>query len=310
MIKMDLSIIIPVYNEEGNIKPLYNQLSLVLRKLSEDYEIIFVDDGSTDRTLEHLYQLHRKDEHICVIQFQRNFGKAAALMAGFKHARGNIIITMDGDLQDDPKEIPRFIRKIKEGYDLVSGWKFKRKDPITKTIPSKFFNWLTATLTKVRLHDMNCGFKAYRKEVVQNLRIYGELHRYVPVLAYWKGYKIGEIKVHHHPRVHGRSKYGVERLIKGFLDLITVKYLMSYTDRPLHFFGPIGLLSTLAGFIIGLYIIILRILTGSIQARYPLLLMGVLLIVIGVQFISLGLLGELIVSTKSTEDNYLIKKIL
>ena len=246
-----------------------------------------------------------KDINVRLIQFQRNFGKAAALSCGFKESKGDMIITMDGDLQDDPKEIPRFIEKLKD-YDVVSGWKFKRHDPITKTIPSKFFNWLTKQITGVNIHDSNCGFKAYRKCVVENLDIYGELHRYIPALAHRKGYSIGEIKVEHHARKHGKSKYGVGRLLKGFLDLITVEFLINYTKRPLHFFGSIGIISSGFGLLICIYLVNLWVQSVRIGDR-PLLMLGILLIIMGVQFIAIGLMGELMVSLNKIDD-YVIKK--
>lgn len=298
-----ISIIIPVMNEQDNIVELYNQLQPVLSKTTEEYEILFIDDGSRDDTVRRIEEI--EDKNIRLIQFQRNFGKAAALSCGFKESKGDIIITMDGDLQDDPKEIPRFIEKLKY-YDLVSGWKFKRHDPIAKTIPSKFFNWLTRTITGVCIHDSNCGFKAYKRRVVKNLDIYGELHRYIPALAHWKGYSIGEIKIEHHARKHGKSKYGTGRLLKGFLDLITVEFLINYTKRPLHFFGSVGVVSGGLGFLICLYLIGLWIQGIRIGDR-PLLTLSILLIIMGVQFISIGLMGELMVSPNKT-DNYVIKK--
>ncbi len=297
-----ISIVIPVMNEQDNVTELYNQLKPVLSKTGE-YEILFIDDGSRDETVKRIEEI--KDKNVRLIQFQRNFGKAAALSCGFKESKGDLIITMDGDLQDDPKEIPKFIEKIKD-YDMVSGWKIKRHDPITKTIPSKFFNWLTKTITGVRIHDSNCGFKAYRRYVVENLDIYGELHRYIPALAHWKGYAIGELKVEHHARKHGKSKYGVERLLKGFLDLITVEFLIKYTKRPLHFFGSIGIISGLFGFLICLYLVNLWIQRVRIGDR-PLLILGILLIIVGVQFIAIGLMGELMVSSNKT-DIYVTKR--
>lgn len=305
---MDISIVIPVYNEQDNIVLLYNGLKKVLSRLNKSYEIIFVDDGSRDSTLKRFEELNRKDKRVRVIAFERNFGKASALMAGFKESKGNIVFTMDGDLQDDAEEIPRFIAEINRGYDLVSGWKFRRYDPWAKTLPSKFFNWLTRIVTGVKVHDSNCGFKAYKSKVIQNLKIYGELHRYIPSLANWKGFKVGEIKVQHHPRKYGKSKYGVERLMKGFLDLVTIRFLAKYTRRPLHFFGPIGILSILLGIIAGAYIFWLWATKQGIGNR-PLLFLAVLLIVVGVQFISLGLLGEMIASASNKED-YVIKKKL
>lgn len=301
-----LSVVIPAYNEERNIPLLCKSLKSVLNKYQ--YEIIFVDDGSLDNTFNMLKTISQKDKKIKVVSFQRNYGKSAALSAGFDIAKGDIIITMDADLQDDPKEIPRFIEKINEGYDLVSGWKFKRRDPLSKTIPSKFFNFLTSVLTKVKIHDINCGFKAYRKNVTKNINIYGELHRYIPVLASLNGYEVGEVKVEHHSRKYGKSKYGTSRLFKGFVDLITVKFLTSYGRKPLHLFGLIGFLCFFLGIISGLYLIVVWFIERGIGDR-PLLMLAVLLVVLGVQFISLGLLGEMVTEDKKKKD-YQIREIL
>jgi glycosyltransferase involved in cell wall biosynthesis len=232
--------------------------------------------------------------------------KAAALSAGFSEATGDIVFTMDADLQDDPEEIPNFINKINQGHDMVSGWKIRRKDPISKTIPSKFFNWLTSLTTGVKVHDSNCGFKAYKKEVVKNINIYGELHRYIPAIAYWKGYKVGEVKVVHHARKFGKSKYGVERLMKGFFDLITVKFLTRYAKRPLHLFGFLGVLCFLVGFITGIYLVA-GWFNGIGIGNRPLLMLCVLFIVTGIQLISIGLLGEMI-NSSSRKDDYVVKK--
>ena len=294
-----LSIVIPVYNEEESIYELYFNLIEVLNNY--DHEIIFIDDGSTDKTFSKINELMKVNLNIFCRSFKINQGKAAALMSGFAMTDGDIIITMDGDLQDDPKEIPKFIEMINEGYDMVSGWKFKRNDPITKTLPSKFFNWLTRKLTKVNIHDSNCGFKAYKKEVVKNLNIYGELHRYIPALVNYKGYKIGEVKVEHHARKFGKSKYGFERLLKGFFDLITVKFIITYMDRPLHFFGKLSFLFGGIGCLIGVYMVYLKILTDTILGKQPLLLLGILLILLSAMFFSLGLISELIIHKKNLE---------
>lgn len=292
-----ISIVIPMYNERDSVKPLYEQLISVLSKL-ENYEIIFIDDGSTDETIERIKEIN--DKNVRVIQFQRNFGKAAALSCGFSNAKGDIIITMDGDLQDDPKEIPRFLEELKK-YDMISGWKFERHDPINKIIPSKLFNWLSVKITGINIHDSNCGFKGYRSYVIKDINLYGELHRYIPALVHWKGYSIGEIKVVHHARIYGKSKYGVGRLIKGFLDLITVKFLMSYTNRPLHLFGSIGVISVFFGMVICFFLIYEWLRGISIGDR-PLLTFGILLIITGIQFVSLGLIGELITSKQKNKD--------
>jgi len=307
----ELSVVIPVYNEGENLNSLYSQLKSVLENLGKAYEIILVDDGSTDDSFLIMERLHGEDHNVKVIQLRRNFGKAVALSAGFTWVQGKIIITMDADLQDDAREIPNFIKKLNEGYDLVSGWRFKRRDPVSRTFPSRLFNSLTATLTGVKVHDFNCGFKAYRKEVIESLDLYGELHRYIPALAHWKGFNVGEIKVEHHPRAHGKSKYGVERLFRGLTDLFTVMFLTKYMKKPLHLFGAVGVFLLLIGFIINAYLAILKfVLRQGIGGR-PLLLLGVLLMLIGFQIISTGLVGEMIVSTRDKgEKGYVVRKVL
>ena len=296
---MKLSIIIPAYNEEDNILPLYKEiLKNIPKKYS--YEIIFIDDGSTDSTLKNIKAI--KDKNIKSISFRKNFGKAEGLNTGFKEATGDIIITMDADLQDNPKEIPNFIKKINEGYDLVSGWKYNRLDPLGKRVPSKLFNKLTRILTRVNLHDFNCGFKAYKKEVAKSLNLYGEMHRYIPAMASWQGFKVGEIKVDHRERVHGVSKYGWERLIKGLLDLCTITFLGSYQRSPLHLFGTIGLAATAEGILIGTYLTI-KWFEGYPLSNRPLLLLAVLLIVLGIQILSLGLIAEMINYNKYYKEN-------
>ena len=297
-----ISIIIPVHNEEENILELYERLYRTLSLIEKTYEIIFIDDGSTDNTFEKIESI--KDCKVKVVRFQRNYGKAAALSCGFKKSKGDIVITLDGDLQDDPKEIPRFIDELKK-YDMVSGWKSKRQDPVSKTLPSRFFNWLTRFISGVKINDFNCGYKAYNNYVVKNINLYGELHRYIPALAYWKGYTVGEIEVEHHPRIHGESKYGVERILKGILDLITVTFLMMYKKRPLHMFGGIGFLLGFSGVFISVYLMLLW-LTGVEIGDRPLLMLGILLTVIGAQFVSLGLIGELITNSRNNDD-YIIK---
>ena len=299
-----LSIVIPLYNEEKNIPILYSILRRVLHQVGKSYEIIFIDDGSYDKSLEELMKVKVHDSNVKIIQFQRNFGKAAGLSAGFKEASGDIVITMDADLQDRPEEIPKLLNKIEQGYDLVSGWKYKRYDSIGKKVPSKIMNILAKILSGARIHDFNCGLKAYRNEVVKNMNIYGELHRYIPALAHWKGYKVGEVKVVHKKRKYGRSKYGLFRL-KGVFDLITIKFLNTYGKKPLHFFGTLGALSAFLGFVIGLKLAFDWLRKIPIGNR-PLLILAVLLIVIGIQFVSLGLIGEMVSSNK--EEEYIIKK--
>ena len=305
---MEISVIIPIRNEEENIKELYARISDSL-KVIKDHEIIFIDDGSTDGTFNNLNELHENSKDVKVIKFRTNFGKSAALSTGFRHASGDIVITMDGDLQDCPEEIPKFIEKMGDGYDVLVGWRFNRKDPVLKIITSKIFNELTSLLTGVKIHDFNCGFKAFRKEVVKNMDIYGELHRYIPAIAHGKGYRVGEIKVKHLPRVRGKSKYGVFRIVRGFLDLITTSFLMTYGSRPLHIFGSIGLLIFLSGTFICSYLSFLWMRGTSIGDR-PLLMLGVLLIISGIQFISIGLIGEMLVSTPQKHDESYVEKIL
>jgi len=304
-----ISVVIPVFNEEDNVIPLHGKIQDVLDRHERPHEIIFVDDGSRDETFPLIEQLCRKYGHVHGIRLRKNFGKAEAVAAGFHHSKGEIIITCDGDLQDDPEEIPGFLEKIEEGYDLVSGWKQKRQDPFIRRIASKVFNRITGWMSGISLHDFNCGFKAYRREVLSSISLYGELHRYIPVLAHAQGFRICELKVKHHSRKHGKTKYGPERYFRGFFDLLTVILLTRYFRRPLHFFGTIGLLFATAGFIINLYLTVLRILGQGISSR-PLLLLGVLLIVMGVQIFSIGLLGELIIYiTARFKKHYMIQSI-
>jgi glycosyltransferase involved in cell wall biosynthesis len=274
------------------------------------YEIIYVDDGSSDQSFERLREVFKGSASVRAIRFRRNFGKAAALMAGFEAARGHTVITMDADLQDDPGEIPRFLARLEEGWDLVSGWKQDRKDPLSKTLPSKLYNGVTSWLSGVKLHDFNCGYKAYRAEVLQDLRIYGELHRYIPVLAHWKGFRVTEMPVRHHPRRHGRSKYGPGRFPKGLMDLLTVMFLTRYTLRPLHLFGAAGLLAGGAGFLIGVYLIALKIMGEYISQR-PLLQLCVLLMILGMNLVSVGLIGDMIASRSyAAGDAYAVRETL
>ena len=289
-----LSILIPVMNEEGNLPELYRRLSAQLDSIGLPWEIIFVDDGSSDGTWSFIERTNAADARVIGLRHRRNFGKARALADGFAVAQGDVIVTMDGDLQDDPDELPRFLAMLDDGYDLVSGWKQRRQDPLGKTAPSKVFNWTVRTFSGVQLHDFNCGFKAYRREVTENIRLYGELHRFTPVLANAEGFRIGELPVKHHPRTWGSSKYGWSRLTKGFLDLLTVIFLTQYRQRPLHLFGLPGLLSMMLGVAIGLYLSFDKLVMGNPIGTRPLLLLAVLLVVIGAQFFGLGLIGEYI----------------
>ena len=290
-----LSVVVPVHNEERSVEFLYDELAAALEPLGLEWEAVFVDDGSTDGSFGALTRLHAGADNVRVVRLRRNFGKAAALVAGFDQARGETIVTLDGDLQDDPAEIPRLLAKLDEGFDLVSGWKRERRDPLTRRLLSRIFNAVTSRFSGVRLHDMNCGLKAYRTEVVRGLRIYGELHRFMPVLAHYRGYRIAELPVNHRPREHGRSRYGPERYLRGFLDLLTVSFIGRYRHRPLHLFGGLGLGLAAAGLGILVYLTVLKLGGHAIGGR-PLLTLGVLLVVVGLQFFSLGLISEMITS--------------
>ena len=290
-----ISVVIPVHDEERSVALLLDELASVLDGAGLQWEAVFVDDGSTDGTLAALTRLHDAHDAVRVIRLRRNFGKAAALQAGFEEARGDVVVTIDGDLQDDPAEIPRLLAKLDEGFDLVSGWKTRRRDPLTRRIPSRIFNWVTGRISGLRLHDLNCGLKAYRAEVVRGLRIYGELHRYLPVLAHYRGFRVAELPVNHRPREHGRSRYGMERYLRGFLDLLTVTFMGRYRHRPLHLFGGLGLALGAAGTVVLAYLTAIK-LGGAAIGHRPLLTLGVLLVVVGVQLVSLGLLSELLTS--------------
>jgi glycosyltransferase involved in cell wall biosynthesis len=305
--KLGVSVVIPLYNEQESLRELAAAIREELFKLCDrNYEIIFVNDGSTDRSGEILRDMVAGSSRIISLTFRRNVGKSPALAVGFKEAKYGIVITMDADLQDDPKELVNLIAKLDEGYDLVTGWKKKRNDPASKTVPSKFFNMVTSFFAGIKLHDFNCGLKAYRKEVTEALEVYGELHRYLPALAHWKGFRVAEIPVTHHPRKFGKSKFGTSRFFKGFLDLLSIVFVNRYGKRPLHLFGTVGTLLGLVGFAINTYITV-EWFQGIPLSNRPILLLGVLLILVGVQLISLGLLGEMIVknSGKTLEAGYI-----
>ncbi len=284
-------MVVPAYNEAESLPRLYAELTGVLA--AYDYEILVVDDGSTDGSGALLARLAAHDPRLRVIAFARRFGKSQALNAGFCEARGRVVITLDADLQDDPAEIPRFLAAIESGADLVSGWKVQRQDPWTKTVPSRVFNVLARTLTGVPLHDINCGYKAYSRRLVDRIDVYGEQHRVIPAVAWWQGFRVEELPVHHRPRLHGRSKFGAWRFLAGILDLVTVMFLARYNRKPLHLFGLVGLVLTLAGLAISGYMAVLRFQGEAIGSR-PALLLGVLLLVMGLQFVTMGLLGEIV----------------
>ena len=290
-----ITVVVPVYDEELTLVPLYEELEAVFDSSGRAWEVVFVDDGSSDGSFAALTRLHSAHENVRVIRLRRNFGKAAALAAGFAQARGDVVVTIDADLQDDPGEIPRLLAKLDEGFDLVTGWKTKRRDPWLRRALSRLFNAATSRVSGLRLHDLNCGLKAYRAYVLQGLRIYGELHRFLPVLAHYRGFRVAELPVNHRPRAHGRSRYGPERYLRGFLDLLTVTFIGRYRHRPLHLFGGLGFLLGMLGFGVLLYLTVLKA-TGEAIGHRPLLLMGVLLVVVGLQFFSLGLLSEMVTS--------------
>ncbi len=302
-----VSMLIPLYNEEESLNPLYNEIMRMVNANNYSYEIFFVDDGSTDKSLKIIKELAAQDKNVKYISFRKNYGKSAALHLGFKNVSGDIVITMDADLQDDPDEIPNLIKRLGEGFDLVSGWKKVRHDPFIKRHTSKFFNYVTKVTSGIEIHDFNCGLKAYRAPVVKSLNVYGELHRYIPVLADWQGFRIGELAVKHHPRRYGKTKFGISRFFKGFVDLITVLFTTRYIRRPMHLFGFLGALSFLAGIVINAYLSYEWFFQHKALSNRPLLFFGMLLIIVGVQFFSVGLLGEIMVHNFQDEREYSIK---
>src|SRR5437764_10979545 len=290
-----VSIVVPLLNEEATINALYHEVQAALAAVEINWELVYVDDGSTDGSYRELVRLHAAHENVRVVRLRRNFGKAAALAAGIEVAAGELIVTMDADLQDDPAEIPRLLEKLDEGFDIVSGWKCDRQDPFVRRFVSRIYNGATRWATGVALHDMNCGLKVYRAEVFENVRLYGERHRFVPVLAHHLGFSVTELPVNHRPRVNGRSRFGIERYLRSPFDLLTIVFMGRYRYRPLHLFGGVGLGSSLAGLVILLYLTVVKIGGAGIGER-PLLLLGILLVVVGVQFLSLGLIGEMLTS--------------
>lgn len=293
-----ISVVVPAYNEAESLEAVHRGLVEVLEELGRSYEILFVDDGSRDSSFDILAAIQARDPHVKVVRLRRNFGQTAAMSAGFRYAKGRLVIPMDADLQNDPRDIPRLVAKIDEGYDVVSGWRIDRQDHfLSRRIPSMIANWLIGAVTGVKLHDYGCSLKAYRAEIVKNVHLYGEMHRFIPALASWLGSRIAEIPVTHHPRRHGRTKYGISRTLRVLLDLITVKFLLSFSTQPLHVFGFWGALSLLVGGAICGYLTVMRLFFGEELARRPLLLFGVLLIFTGIQFISMGLLAEMMART-------------
>ncbi len=314
MNNIDISIVIPLFNEEENVEEAYLRVKEALSAMGKDYEMIFVDDGSRDGTLSILKGITDRDKKVRVISFRRNFGQTAAMSAGFDYARGKIVIPMDGDLQNDPKDIPRLIAKVEEGYDVVSGWRKERKDTfLTRRLPSMTANWLISKITGVHLHDYGCTMKAYRKEVVQNLNLYGEMHRFLPALASIYGVKVAEVEVQHHPRLRGKSKYGLSRILKVFLDLMTVKFLLSYSTKPIRLFGPLGLGALSLSLLSGAAALYMKFFEELSLNRNPLFLLSVILLFMGIQLISLGLIAEINVRTYHESQNkpiYVVKEVL
>lgn len=306
---IDVSVVIPFLNETESLSELSSLLKSVLEENKFSYELIFVDDGSSDNSIQILLEAKKADPNIKIIKFRRNHGKSAALSAGFQKAVGKYLITMDADLQDNPKEIPSLIAKLEDGFDLVSGWKKERHDPISKTIPSKFFNYITRKITGIELHDFNCGLKCYRLEVAKEVKVYGELHRFIPVLAKEKGFRISEVPVIHQARKHGVSKFGFNRFLNGFFDLLTVVFITSYTQRPLHLFGILGMICFLFGGAIELYLAVGWLFGNWIGSR-PIFFVGILLLISGLQLFSIGLVSEMITSKSNTESRFSIEKEL
>lgn len=299
-----ISIIIPLYNEQDSIKILTERINKVFQKISKEKEIIFVDDGSTDLSWKHLSSIKNEYKDVKIIRLRRNFGKTYALQAGFKNARGDVIITMDADLQDNPEEIPKFLKKINDGFDVVSGWRHVRKDPVNKKLPSKIYNFLIRCLFKTKLHDINCGFKAYKADAIKSIKLYGELHRVIPILASFYGFSVTEVKVTHNYRRFGKSKYNWQRYFKGFLDLISTFVKMKYFEKPMYLFGAFGFISLFAGSIGLIYLSILWFLGLGPIGNRPLLLFSILFVISGIQLFSFGLLAELI-NLHSKKDDIL-----
>lgn len=308
---MNLSIIVPLYNEEESLNELNDWIVKVMKSNHFSYEIVYVDDGSGDDSWKVIENISKKNDFVKGLRFRRNYGKSAALNEGFKAAQGDVVITMDADLQDSPEEIPEMFRMIREdGYDMVSGWKKKRHDPILKTIPSKFYNWTTRRLSGIKLHDMNCGLKAYRNEVVKNIEVYGEMHRYIPIIAKWEGYsKIGEKVVLHQKRKYGVTKFGLDRFVKGYLDLLSIIFVSKFGQRPMHLFGTFGSLIFFIGFVMAAYLAYTKFFTDNykMMTERPLFYFGLLAMMIGTQLFLTGFIADLISRSSNRGKEYQIK---
>ncbi|HLA79351.1 MAG TPA: glycosyltransferase family 2 protein [Vicinamibacteria bacterium] len=311
-LRPEISVVVPIYNEEDNLQDLYQQLTDSLEALGRPYEIILVDDGSTDNTPVRLIEIETRDSRVRVLRLRRNFGQTPAFSAGFDHARGDVVVTSDGDLQNDPADIPLLLARIDEGYDMACGWRRDRRDPLSKRWPSFFANRLISWATGVHLHDYGCSLKAIRSDVVKHLRLYGEMHRFIPAVASWMGVSLAEVPVNHRPRTRGRSKYGLGRTVRVLLDLFTVKFLLAYGTRPAHLFGLMGLLSGGAGFLILLHLAYIRLFQDTAIGGRPLLSLGVLLFLTGVILVSFGLVAELLVRTYHESQGkpiYMVREI-
>ena len=311
---IDLSVVVPLFNEEGNIQELHREIRAALDSQPFSYEILFINDGSTDRTAELIRELIGSDPHVVLVNFRRNFGQTAAMSAGFDYSRGEVIITLDGDLQNDPADIPKLLGKINEGYDVVAGWRQKRQDPfLNRRLPSMIANRIISWITGVKLHDYGCTLKAFKREVAEHIRLYGEMHRFIPAIASAVGISIAEVPVNHRSRQHGRSKYGISRTFRVILDLITVKFMLSYANRPLHVFGFIGMISFALGSLVSLVLIFQRQFYGVPLADRPLFQLAILMVFIGVQFITFGLISELQIRTYHESQNkpiYYVREVI
>lgn len=306
-----ISVVIPLLNEADSLPELSARLEQTLTQMAGDsYEVYFVDDGSRDNSFEIIKEVNRRNPRFKGIRFRTNYGKSAALAVGFERVRGEFVFTMDADLQDDPNELPGMLKTLEEGYDLVSGWKKNRLDPWHKTMPSKVFNAVVQSVTGLHIHDFNCGLKAYRHEVLPHLSVYGEMHRYLPAQAHWQGFRVTEQAVLHHPRKYGVSKFGMSRFVKGFLDLLTLVLTTKYARRPLHVFGTVGVVVAMVGFLINLWLTVEWFLGMTTLTNRPLALLGVLLIIVGVQLVSLGLIGEMIAKNSLSTQQYSIRETL
>lgn len=313
-LSLDLSVVIPVFNEESSLESLHQELEGVLSGLGLTYEIIAVDDGSTDKSFEKLKEIQQRQPHLHIIRFRRNFGQTAALSAGFRYARGRVIVPMDADGQNDPADIPRLLEKLQEGYDIVSGWRKERKDnTVTRTLPSRIANWMIGRITGVRLHDYGCTLKAYRAESLKSIRLYGEMHRFIPALARWGGGKVTELVVNHRPRQHGKTKYGLNRVFKVLLDLITIKFLESFSTKPIYVFGGLGFLCLFGSFVSGVVVLYMKAAMNFSMNRNPLLIVSTMLMTTAIQFVLMGLLAEILVRTYHESQNrptYVIEQIV